>query len=308
MRVRVALAAVLAISSAAAASPLSWQAPASCPAAQDVEARIEQRLGVPLDELDHAIAATVTRDGEVLVAHVDLVAPGDREARTLAAPSCDELVDAIAVIVTRLARVHARPAVAVIDPELPPPLHLVAPPPPLPPPPPRASPRWSLGAHLAALAGVGMLPSAGYGGEIAAHVARGPAIAELAYARWARSSGPSSAQVLGGVAVDFAATTARIGYRLGALPVAARAETELGWMRGTGLGSLGHQTGRVTWLAAGAGLAADWRATRWLRLIAAADAFVAIDRPRFELQNGAPVYEAGQLSARVSMGIEVGLP
>ena len=288
------------MSSAAAASPLTWQAPDRCPTAPQVEARIEQRLGAPLDQLDHAIAATVTRDGDVLVAHVELVAPGDREARTLAAPSCDELVDAIAVIVTRLARVHARPAVAVIDTELPP---LPAPPPIV-----EQSPPWTLGARLAGLAGIGMLPSAAYGAEVAAHVARGPASAELAYSRWARSAGPSMSQTLGGIAVDFAATTARLGYRLGPLPVSARAETELGWMRGTGMGTLGGRTGRVTWVAAGAGLAADWRATPWLRLIAAADAFVAIDRPRFELPDAAPVYEAGQLSGRVSMGIEVALP
>ena len=72
----------------------AWTAPDSCPAAPAVEARIEERLGGPLDVGDHRIAVVVTREGEVFVARVAL---DDADARTLDAPSCDDLLDAVAI-------------------------------------------------------------------------------------------------------------------------------------------------------------------------------------------------------------------
>lgn len=91
---------------------LVWQAPATCPDAGEVRARIERRLGMPIDRAVHGIEVAIepeAGDGSGgtarrFVARIDLrgvtVA---NEVRVLTSGRCDELTDAVAVVIARLA-------------------------------------------------------------------------------------------------------------------------------------------------------------------------------------------------------------
>lgn len=92
---------------------LIWQAPDSCHDAGEVRARIERRLGAPVDRVVRGVAVDVAvqRDGAAprYVARIDLRglrgggAAGDDEIRVLTSARCDELTDAVAVVIARLA-------------------------------------------------------------------------------------------------------------------------------------------------------------------------------------------------------------
>lgn len=306
--------ALVTASQAAAAAPatsLTWDAPGTCPAAGEVRDRIEARLHLPLESLDHRIGVVVASDAQGFVARIELDSGDDHEVRTLGATKCDELVDAIALIVSRLAHVRAEPAVAILPPhpfvfsdvdlEIPPPLPRVvaAAPVPL---------TWTIGARVAALGGVGLLPSASAGAEVTAYIARGPARFELGYESWASSRGRSMFEGLDGVDIALTAMNARVAWRVGTLPLHVRTGYEVGVMRGSAYGAFAGRIDPATWMAVGAGLEAAWRARPWLRLVATGDTCVALQRPRFLLSDGRMFYEPGELSARLSVGLEVGLP
>ena len=88
----------------ASASPLVWQAPSGCPDAADVRTRIERRLGASIDHTVHGIEITVTHEHGGFVARIDARAlTVANDVRTLRSVRCDELADAVAVIVARLA-------------------------------------------------------------------------------------------------------------------------------------------------------------------------------------------------------------
>src|SRR6185295_13165117 len=87
------MAAIGAFAPAARAEPpsdaaLIWQAPDSCPDAGDVRARIERRLGAPVERVVHGVAVDVAvqRDGREAryIARIDL--RGLRGASSAASP------------------------------------------------------------------------------------------------------------------------------------------------------------------------------------------------------------------------------
>ena len=311
----------LLVASQAAASPgqlaFAWDAPAGCPARDDVEARIERQAG----ELDHLVV-TVTRSGDAFVARLELDGMGDRELRTLSAASCGELVDALSVIVTRIAQARAAlvvPAVAIVPVKVAPVVVAARDdeePPDIPPRPMIAdlipsslepdSP-WHVGVRLSALAGSGMLPSATVGDEFAAYLAHGPAMIELAYSQWETSHGSLTARNLDGIDIDFTATSAHVGAQMGELPLQLRLGGEVGSMRGRGVGAAAGSDGPLRWIALGGGIALDWSARPGLRIVGIGEVDLAAQRPIFELTNGAVAYEAGPVSARISLGLELGL-
>jgi hypothetical protein len=312
VRVLVIALAVL-VAAPAAAQPaepaIAWDAPPTCPTRSDVETRIASRAGAAVGGLDDRVSVAVTREAGAFVARVELDSTDDREVRALSAASCEEIADAVSVIVARLARTRVAPAAATVpkfvataDSEDPPDVEVHAPIEPD-----AAPPQWDAGARASGLAMYGLMPRQALGGEVAVFVTRGALRFEVARAYWQQSHGPSAIAMLDGVLVDFRATTARVAWFFPDVPVLVRGIAELGSMRGTGVGEFAGQTGWVTDAAVGAGLGADWRATRWLRVVAASDVAVAIDRTQFVLDNGTLVFEPGRVSLRFSVGIEVGL-
>ncbi len=269
----------------------AWTAPDACPAAPVVEARIEERLGGPIDVGDHRIAVAVTQEGDTFVARVSL---DDDDVRTLDAPSCDDLSDAVAVIVARLAS-ERRPAPPPALPPAAPPIRVERALPPAVPSP------WRLGARVSGASVVGVLPGLAVGAELAAVGERGPVSAELAVIQWASGSQPVSGISVEHVDVGLRAAAARIGYRIGELPVRAAAGVEVGSMTGRAATS-----GSGTWLAFGLGAATWWQATPRVRLVAGLEADLARERVRFTLSNGMLEYEPDVASARATLGVEVG--
>src|SRR5690349_2142807 len=89
---------------------LVWQAPVSCPSLDEVRARIERRLGSSIDRAVHGVEVAVARDGEGggrFVARIDLRAVTvANEIRVLTSARCDELADAVAVVIARVAAEH----------------------------------------------------------------------------------------------------------------------------------------------------------------------------------------------------------
>lgn len=258
---------LLALSGTAAAQPL-WRAQADCPDADDVRARVERRLGGPLDATGISIGVTRADDG--FVATIDT---GD--VRTLTSARCDELADAVAVIVARVASERRSPIEPVATP-------------------PAVTAHWTAGARLSTIGGLGVVPAVGVAGELAAYVRRDRAMLELGRARWLAGS-------TGGVDVGLGATTARVGW-VGPLR---------GWLVGelgsaTGVRVATGDTGSSRWLAAGAGAGAGWHVADRVSLVGAVEVVAAIERARFELPGGTTAYEAPRVSARTSLGLEIG--
>lgn len=149
-----------------AAPALIWEAPASCPTAADVEARIAARLEGPARPV--RVRVLEVPDG----VRVELSTAG--ADRTFVAPTCEEAATAVAVIVA-LAAHMAEP-----EPPAAPPL----PPTPAPPAPEilvepaRAAPpgalrRWRWSASLAAALDAASLPRATPGLALGVHLGRG---------------------------------------------------------------------------------------------------------------------------------------
>jgi hypothetical protein len=320
VRIRHAIVGLL-VASQASASPdqlaFAWEAPAGCPARDDVEARIARRAG----ELDHLVV-TVTRSGGGFVARLELDGMGDRELRTLSAASCGELVDAVSVIVARIAQAReglVMPAVAIVpvkvapvvvaarDDEEPPDL----------PPRPRLSDieapveeppsPWHVGVRVSAVTGAGVLPSASVADEVGAYLVHGPASLEIAYSQWETSHGTLTAHNLDGIDVDFTAVSAHLGFQLGEEPVQLRLGGETGSMLGRGVGAAQNSDGPLRYTALGGGMALDWSARPGVRIVGIGEVDVAAQRPIFELQSGAVAYEPQQVSVRISLGLELGL-
>jgi hypothetical protein len=294
---RLAVLLVLAIAAPAHADGnlgIAWQAPEACPDAGALRTRIEQRLGRELDEM--SIKIDVALLGTRYVAQVDL---GD-DVRTLASSRCDDLADAVAVIVARAASEHhaAPKRLAMRDPEPEVTVHAA-----LEPPRPRA---WTLGARVSGVSGIGIIPEVGLGAELAVTLRRHSTLAEIAATRWALSEAQLHAGAPAKVDVGLDVTAMRVGWRSEDKPLRGWASVEIGTMYGNGVSLANAQVGEGRWVAAGTGFGVAWPMTRWLRLVGTTEVMLAIDRVRFSLTDGQVVYAPAPMSARATCGIEVG--
>jgi len=296
LAVFVVLVPVLAIAAPARADGelgIAWQAPAACPDAAALRARIAQRLEI---EPDVEITIDVELIGARYVATVDI--GGD--VRTLASARCDDLADAVAVIVARAAGEHhrAKPRLAMreTEPEVAIAKPLVAP----------HARTWVLGARLSGVSGIGIIPEVGLGAELAITLRRHSTLAELAATRWALSEAQVHAGAPAKVDVGLDVTAMRVGWRSEDKPLRGWASVEIGTMYGDGIALANAQVGEGRWAAAGAGFGVAWPMTRWLRLVGTTEVMLAIDRVRFALSDGQVVYAPAPMSARATCGIEVG--
>jgi hypothetical protein len=288
MSARAALILAMATATADAQPGLAWQAPASCPDLADVRARIERRLGD-----GHAIGGVVVDVSAGDRGYVASVV-SDGEHRTIASASCDELADAVAVIVARGARAMPSPAVVVAAPPAPAPVTTPT------------THDWDGGARLLALSGIGVLPHVGIGGELGAFVRYRSATAELGYARWATGVTSVQNQMVQEVDIGLSLVTARIGWRPEPLPLKVYVGGELGSMRGIGVAPDRTRGGSARWRALTAGVGVGAKISHWIRLVGTIDLVTCLDEIRFQLSSGETIFEAGRVSVRASFGIEVG--
>lgn len=306
--IAIAMTAVTAVPAAAqsvamidARPTLTWRAPAGCPDAASVRARVEHRIERSLDDVVAPVEVDVALAGGRYVARVDLRAVSmANDVRTLTSKRCGDLADAVAVIVARVASdAIARHRVAAADDEAAPILiETVAA---------LAKPRaWTLGVRLSGVSGIGVIPKVGLGGELAVTLRRKDSLAELAGARWVASAAQMHDGAPAKVDVDLDVASARLGWRPAAMPLRAWAAIEVGKMEGTNIRLPSQQLESGRWVAAGAGFGVAWQMNGWLRLLGSTETMLAIDRVRFTLGDGIVVYAPSPMSFRTSVGLEVG--
>ena len=281
---------------------LTWRAPAGCPDAASLRARVEQRLERSLDDVVVGIEVDVALAAGGYVARIDLRAMTvANDVRTLTSRHCSELADAVAVIVTRVASESiAKQRVAVRDDDDPVATTTAAIQLPV-------KPRvWTLGARLSGVSGIGVIPKVGLAGELAITLRRHDTLAELAGTRWVASAAQFHDGAPAKVDVDLDVAAMRFGWRPAALPLRAWTSVEVGHMYGNNIRLPGDQLESGRWIAAGGGFGVAWQMTPWIRLLGTTETMLAIDRVRFTLGDGIVVYAPSPMSFRAAAGIEVG--
>jgi hypothetical protein len=292
---------LLLIGTARAEPAFTWQAPAACPDGDDVRTRIERRLGSSLESV--AVEVSITRDGGMFVANVDTRGVTlANQIRTLRSARCDELADAVAVIIARLAR-ERRVAVAPVEPEQQPApaidVRAAVP---------RAPRIFGYGVHAMALSGIGTVPRVGVGAELSIFGRRKQLFAEIGFARWASQSAYLVNGAPGRVDVGLDVATARFGWSPAKMPLRAWMGTELGAMRGQGEALTDAQQGSARWFAVTAGFGVGWPMTRYARILGTFEIAVPTSRVSFTLAQGSDIYTSSAAAARCALGLEIGAP
>jgi hypothetical protein len=279
-----------------------WAAPESCPGAADVRARIERRLGMSVDGSVHGIEVAIAREANGFVARIDTrgVTLGN-QIRTLTSARCDDLADAVAVVVARLAtEARARAQAGEVSRRAEPRAATV------PPPRRRELGPWGLGLRAAAAGGIGVVPRVGVAGELALHGRRRTHFAELAVARWARSAKFLVDGAPGAVDVGLLAGVLRAGWSPTNMYLRAWGVVEVGPMTGTGISLDDSRIGRGRWTAAGGGFAVLWPMLDRARLVGSIEFLAAVEKVRFILSDGGEVYRPASAVARCWLGLEIG--
>ena len=300
-----------------AAESFSWQAPARCPRAAQVQERVERRLGAAIEDSLRAVEIRVKREGAGFVAEIDargLTVAND--VRTLRSTRCDELADAIAVVLARLAseqrhRVSSAPE-PVLAVELPPstpeaemPAVFVRRDVAAPPAAPRAK-KWGGGVRLLGLSGVGALPRINIGVELAAYARRETAFAELGAGIWV----PQEARLDPGgparVDVSLKVVTLRAGWATERLPIRAWLMGEGGVLSGAGMDVIDPRTASSSWFALGGGFGVAWPMAPRARLVGTFELAIPLKRTTFMLENGGSLFTPAAAAARCALGFEFG--
>ncbi|MEJ7599351.1 MAG: hypothetical protein WKG01_15700 [Kofleriaceae bacterium] len=186
----IAFALVAALGTSAAADPgFVWQATDdSCPDSDEVRVRIERRLGMALDVRGVEVAISRDRNGFVATINMRGVTLANQN-RTLTSAVCDQLADAVAVIVARLANEQRPTRVASLSNEatevpaastttvVQPVVRPVA-----------VRRPWGAGLRGLGVSGIGAQPHVGIGGELAGFVRHQRWFGELGVARWRKTS------------------------------------------------------------------------------------------------------------------------
>lgn len=248
---------------------LRWHAPASCPDAAAVSSAIAARR--PIDPV--VVEARVSVEPEAVVADLAIDSAHGSTRRRLASPSCESIVEAVALLVqvaadplptpTRIApatvvapAIAAPPAVVPSAPVAPTPRSTPTPMPD------RPSVRARLSA--AAIVGTGTLPTIDLGGRVSIGIASRRVHADVGAVVLAPQRAPTPADVE--VRVDAFAGAARL---CPVLPVGLR-RVELS---ACGVVTAGVLRGR----SRGAALADPGRASQpWVRLAAAPELAIAV--------------------------------
>ena len=281
---------------------LVWQAPATCPDAAELRARIERRLGMPIERAVHGVEVAITTEGEGrrFVARIDLRGVTlANEIRVLTSARCDELTDAVAVVIARIAA-ESRPAPGEVRSAG---AQLVV----TALPQPAATPRrWGWGVRGLGVSGIGALPGVGLGGELAGYARVRAAFAELSATRWLPGQHVLQAGAPGRVDVGLDVIALRIGWRSEQLPLRAWLAGELGSVEGKGVALENEQVGHGRWTGVGTGFAVAWPMAPYARLVGMLELGVPLERARFLLQDGVELYRPGAVTVRSGLGLELG--
>lgn len=280
-------------------SALEWQAPAGCPAAVDVRQRIERRLGMAIERAIRGIAVRIHEDRDGYVADVDLRGlTVENDIRVLRGAQCDELTDAIAIV---LARVASELAAAPRPPQL------SATDDPLPDPPRGGRGSWNVGARVLGLSGIGAMPRVGLGGELAMFVSHGTTYAEVVGSHWFPSAAKLNHEAPARVDIDLTLAALRLGWAPAGMPVRAWVGVEAGTISGVGVALGINEMGSALWVAGSTGVGVAWRISPWLRLVGSLEVAVPFSRPRFVLLDSVEVFRPEPAAARSGLGLEVSM-
>jgi hypothetical protein len=280
------------------AAALIWQAPVDCPDAAEVRARIERRLGSSLDRMVRGIAVdiAVSRDGGTprFVARIARGVAGRDEVRVLTSARCDELTDAVAVVVARIAS-EARQPPGEVSPDRP-----------GTPAAPVEAKSWGAGLRVMGNSGIGVIPGVGVAGELAGYLRIRSVVAELAAAQWLPNPRFLLPGAPGHIDVGLATATLRIGWASERMPLRAWLEGEIGTLDGNGASLHDPRLAGARWIAAGGGFGVAWPMARYARLVGTFEIVVPVEQAPFMLQDGTEVYRPGVVTARSGLGLEIG--
>jgi hypothetical protein len=293
-----------------------WDAPAECPSAADVEARVAARVGAPLREGDGArldVIARVRRDEAGNFAmRVWIIDERRTHRRDVVDADCDLLADAAATVVAVFVAPQVEPEPDAREPRPDPepvvtPAPVVRPAPATPDPVARRRTRVVGGdlrvlghAELGTLRGVG--GGAGVGGNLDIARARLELLARGTFAA--------------GVPLDPGAVAMRlwtVGVRAGFVPRWGRVELalmggiEVGALAARGSGLPSARRGRVASSSLVAGPSVGFRPHPRVGLWLGLDGFVNLLRPRIVLDDGTLVHRPAPGGVRVSAGVGVRL-
>ena len=267
--------AATAFGSVAVAEPqLAWRAPEACPDADDARARVERRLGEPMERFVVGIAVAIDSAPRGYVAHVG--------ARTLTSDTCEDLTDAVALVVARLATEAPRRD-APAGPTL-----------------------WGGGLRGSWLSGIGGVPRVGLGGELAGYVRHANVLVELAAADWGQGAEHGHGPEPAAIDVGLETATLRVGYAPEPKAIRGWLAVDVGRMTGVGSALATSTPASAAWVAVGPGFAVAWPIAPRVRLVGTMEVMATVSRARFILQDGMEVYEPSPVSARTTLGLEVG--
>jgi hypothetical protein len=289
---------------------VSFAADADCGSREQFEQGVLERLNVERLEASESaqrVSVELRRQGAAVVGRVLLAAGNGREStREIAAASCDEAIDGLALI-TAVALQREREA---------PPATITAPSKPAPRPRPmqRPLPTATLAFELVSsgLFASGTLPEPALGLELAAGLRASIAGAEGSLRLGLRLAPDQSATVSTGTAA-FEWTSAIIDVCprwfvvSAAVALAPCAVTEVGVLEASGARTANPRSERRLWLAPGAGLIGSFRFASPLALELGTEALFPLVHDRFLL--GAEVaHQVPRVAARARLGLGVRFP
>jgi hypothetical protein len=311
---------------------LSWTAPAGCPRADDVRARISELAGkTPADDASIEAEATITRTHAGRL-HLTLVVHSGSSVgqRDIEANACEDLAGATAVNLALLLR-SGLPPMAAGPERAPPPSVDTRPPvsradsaanaetvtpseatratrPATLAPQERSTRSWRVLARVPLVAAsVGLLPSASWGAALALGVQVERWNLLLDGGAWLRQS--LSASDVPDVAAHL--DRMELGLRachtfsFGALELApcARLSLQHIWTRGAGA-HITARTAQTTWLAIGVGGQTRWSISSRLGLVAAVDVQAQTARPKIMIDALGRIGQIGSLALTLFLGTE----
>jgi hypothetical protein len=303
-----ALIASLALPARSTAQPsdlveLTWNAPSTCPAADDVRARIRALAGTasPTGAPLRATAKITRRTGGNFYLELVVTMDGLVGERSLEARACDDLAGATAVNIALLLKDAQLRAASFESPNDnakagPVSLPVAAEPPPV---------RAILQAPLLAWS-LGPMPSPSIGVSLAGGVAIDPWILVAKATLWLPHT-------LDSERAETGATIDRLGVGLhvcrafpfgpfGLAPCASLALEQL-WARGVGP-YVRSEDARATGLAVGLGIQARYRLAGWLNLLGGAELKLQAARPRLSIEGVGSFAQLGMLAGELTLGAE----
>ncbi|MCW5808119.1 MAG: hypothetical protein KIT31_37555 [Deltaproteobacteria bacterium] len=293
MRTAVVLALLL-MSVRGHAEPVRWTAPEACGTVDALHARIAEMLELPLDGLRADVAIARDDAAGEFTAELEIASAVGTTRRRVRAPDCATVVEAIAFVLTLAAQeqeARKAPVVPRVVASDPPALGVEA----------RPGPRPSR-LHVRTRGGgevvLGVVPGTGVGAGARVEIRKGWLGVGLGVVGYL----PVTAQVDGIAIGEIDLVAARLrgcGHR-GALRLCGGGE--VGRLRGVGM----ETSASRRWSALTVGVGWTHAFTPWLAAVIDVESGVALDRPRFTLDDGTLVHQPPPASARAAVGVEVG--